>query len=273
MSVPGRVCPGRAGRPGSLGVAGRGSLISPGRGSLGAGRRPPATLPTLGIPRPPQGECLRARLESSPIGPARPKQAQVAVAEAQEKTRRARGVGAEISKGPLEKGALVWRSREARTRIRAHVQTRTFQEQRSTAASRASARGAINPHLPISGAAASAKTEGSGAWRRQSAPTPALQHALRQHRPSRRGPRDGLSAPQKAPAPSRRLRKGRGVSNLWCHGQAAQPSRPGGSPASPPPPVIPGPYTPPIPQHSPSSPALPRPSVFAPAGMPAPRPP
>ena len=39
MSGPGRAfdkCPGRAGRPGSLGVAGRGSLISPGVAGRGA---------------------------------------------------------------------------------------------------------------------------------------------------------------------------------------------------------------------------------------------
>ena len=46
MFGPGRAfdkCPGRAGRPGSLGVAD----FTQGRGSRGAGRRPPATLPSL----------------------------------------------------------------------------------------------------------------------------------------------------------------------------------------------------------------------------------
>ena len=50
MSGPGRSfdkCPGRAGRPGWLGVAGRGSLISPGVEGRGLGSADPATLPTL----------------------------------------------------------------------------------------------------------------------------------------------------------------------------------------------------------------------------------
>ena len=36
MSGPDRACPGRTGRPGSLGVAGRGSLILPGVAGRGA---------------------------------------------------------------------------------------------------------------------------------------------------------------------------------------------------------------------------------------------
>ena len=53
MSRPDRACPGRAGRPGSLGVAGRGSLISPRVADRGRGSA------TLRDPANPEGERER----------------------------------------------------------------------------------------------------------------------------------------------------------------------------------------------------------------------
>ena len=63
MSGPGRVCPDRAGRPGSLGIAGRGSLISPGVVGRGARVGDPVNPAHADTPNPHHKKMLTATPE------------------------------------------------------------------------------------------------------------------------------------------------------------------------------------------------------------------